>query len=321
MTPSTARSQRVTIFEGPDGGGKSTAAQRYAELTGARYVHLGPFSRVKHGLGRLYADAMLPALLGYQPVVLDRSWLSEPVYGQAYRGGADRLGAEGVAMLNRLALRCGAVVVYALPPFATVRANFLKRKGEEYLDSEAQLQQVYAAYTQQAARGALPSVRYDYTRERSGAWVLPTQLEEHRVPTHLLSVRSAGNLLAPVLLVGEGFGPVKEHDPLWQWSFVSFSATGCSRWLTGQLSRHGVPEGELLWVNADEPRLATLLEQVSPTAIIALGESADQQLTGELARTQAVRGAHYHLTPHPQYWKRFHGKEPYPLLDLLETYR
>ena len=39
-------SRELTIFEGPDGAGKTTLAKAYAELTGARYVHFGPLPRV-----------------------------------------------------------------------------------------------------------------------------------------------------------------------------------------------------------------------------------------------------------------------------------
>jgi polyphosphate kinase 2 (PPK2 family) len=108
-------SKVLTIFEGPDGSGKTTAAREYAEQTGARYVHFPALPRVKHGLGRMYVEAMLPALLGYHDVVFDRCWLSETPYGEAFREGQDRLTQADRRMLERLALRCGAVVVKCLP--------------------------------------------------------------------------------------------------------------------------------------------------------------------------------------------------------------
>ena len=63
--------RRLTIFEGPDGSGKSTAAQAYAEATKAKYVHFPALPQVDKSLGRIYVEAMLPALLGYQDVVFD----------------------------------------------------------------------------------------------------------------------------------------------------------------------------------------------------------------------------------------------------------
>ena len=82
-------SKKLTIFEGCDGSGKTTAAREFAEQTGAKYVHFHNLPRIKKGLGRMYVEAMLPALLGYQEVVFDRSWLSETPYGEAFREGRD----------------------------------------------------------------------------------------------------------------------------------------------------------------------------------------------------------------------------------------
>ena len=80
-------SKKLTIFEGVDGSGKTVAAKRYADEICARYIHFGPFTRVTDGLARMYAEAMLLAVIGYQNVVFDRSWLSEGPYGLVMRGG------------------------------------------------------------------------------------------------------------------------------------------------------------------------------------------------------------------------------------------
>src|SRR5690606_4535727 len=161
MTRSTT-SKSVTIFEGPDGGGKSTAAREYAALTNALYIHHGPYKQVGDGLSRMVLESMLPALLGYQDVVLDRCWLSEPIYADAFRGGKDRLGLERSRVLDRAALRCGAVIVKCLPQWAVVKANFLSRLGEEYLDTADQLLRVYGDY-QHDLNTALCDVEFDYT--------------------------------------------------------------------------------------------------------------------------------------------------------------
>lgn len=136
-------SNKLTIFEGPDGSGKSTLAKRFAKATGARYVHFGPLPKISGSLGRVHVEAMMPALLGYQDVVFDRSWLSEVPYGQAFREGTDRLGDPSREMLDRLALRCGGAVVMCDPGWETVRSNFLARKHMEMLDDDNQLKIVY----------------------------------------------------------------------------------------------------------------------------------------------------------------------------------
>lgn len=289
---------RLTIFEGPDGAGKTTAARAFAEATNARYVHFPALAHVSHGLGRMYVEAMLPALLGYQDVVFDRSWLSEVPYGNAFRGGRDRLGDARRRMLERLAMRCGAVVVNCAPPWEVVRANYLARQSLEMLETDAQLQQVYEAYQGQST--ALPIKHYDYTL---GRWPGVT-LDDLRYARHPLDVASAGNWQAPTVLVGASFAERKDHDAWYQWPFASFDGVGCSQWLTNQLP---VAEDQLLWLNADQD--LSVLHDLSPTRVIALGGEACQQLYNLKIMANRVL--------HPQAHKQFHTAERYSLIDLL----
>ncbi len=303
------RCRALTIFEGPDGSGKTTLALKYAAATGARYVHCGPYPLVKKGLGRLYVEAMLPALDGYEDVVMDRCWLSEPIYGDVHRGGQDRLGVVGRRMLDRVAMRCETRVVVCLPPVDTCLAAFRLRKGAELLRDEKALRVVHERYRRLTNYAILTHV-YDYTLDaaRDGVdWV------RARVPTeaHLATIPSAGSRgEARVLLVGEAPGPVKEHDPLARYPFVSFSKQGCSWWLTEQLQAAKVPEQMLLWANA-----STLSEDfyhsVHPTThVVALGEVTRQALPSYVKVDDVVE--------HPQHAKRFRFGKPYSLTKLIQ---
>lgn len=298
---------RLTIFEGPDGGGKSTAARGFAEATGARYVHFASLPRVGKNLGRVYVEAMLPALLGYQDVVFDRCWLSEMPYGIAFREGKDRLTAASRRMLERLAMRCGAVVVRCQPSWETVKANYLSRKHIEMLDNDGQLKTVYDLYAEQATD--LPELVYDYTKE--DLLTIPklvNDVERRRFVRHPLDAASAGNWEAKVVLVGEAFAERKDCDAFYQWPFGSFSGEGCSQWLTDQLDLIEVGEDDLLWVNADQD--LSMLYDLSPDQkIIALGDAAYSQLYRLKITASTVS--------HPQAWKRFNNKQRYPLLDLI----
>ncbi len=306
--------KRVTIFEGPDGGGKSFAAQAYARDTKARYVHLGPFPAVKNQqLARLYAEAMLPALLGYQDVVLDRCWLSEEPYGVAYREGALRLKRAHERMLARLALRCGAVTVLCLPAFEVCVMNWGRRRKEELLKSERQLRLVHDWYVRAGLENRVDTnvVVYDYT-DRSAYEFLLADLNGARPPIHPLDVRSAGRWNARAAIVGETFGAVKETDPLYQWPFASFSNQGCSRWFTEQLEAEGLQEMQLLWVNADQLANPTngLREHLRGRRVVAFGEAAG---------TALARAAVDHAqVQHPQSWKRFQYHERFQPLDVLK---
>lgn len=295
-------SAKLTIFEGPDGGGKSTAAQAYAEQTGARYVHFSALPRVNRGLGRIYVEAMLPALLGYQDVVFDRCWLSEMPYGVAFREGKDRLTNASRRMLERLAMRCGAVVVRCQPEFDVVKSNYLSRKHMEMLDNEGQLKMVYDLYTEQPTD--LPEVIYDYTAEPKFSTY---HLEKSRMAQHPLSLASAGNWSGRYVLVGEGFAERKDTDAFYQWPFASFSGEGCSQWLTEKLDLIEVGENDLLWVNADQD--LEFLYDLSPEKIIAMGSQAYEKLYKLKIMATTV--------PHPQSWKRFNNGQRYPLLDII----
>jgi|SRR5579863_2635389 len=297
----------VTIFEGCDGSGKTTAAQAFAKHTGARYVHSGPYPQVGGGLARFYAEAMLPAVLGYQDVVMDRSWLSEQPYGAVYRNGSDRVGAIHRRMLERLALSCGALVIRCDPGAEVCVANWLGRRGQEYLDHADEVEDVNRYYRMDL-RTELTIVDYDYTQQVG--FYLPEILDNFRSPVHAVEVASAGHWSGRVALIGDSFGEQKDGDLSYRWPFASFSGHGCSRWLTEQLIIGEIPEWLLFWANADMlpwtsgPNLATY------DHVIALGDVAHKKLV-EL-------GYDHHAVAHPQYIKRFNHGQPYELVTLLK---
>lgn len=304
----TLLSRQVTIFEGPDGGGKSRAARDFANETRAVYHHFGHMPLISAGLARCYVEAMLPALLGYQDVVLDRCWLSEYPYGQVFRHGAQRMTRATRRMLDRLALRCGAAVVLCLPGVETCVSNFNSRRHEEMLTAEAQLRDIYEIY-QTFKLSDLPTYLYNYTHHE----VPPEKsmlLRQIRTRAHPVSLRTAGNLEAKVVLVGESFAAHKPNDPHYQWPFASFDQTGCSQWLTDELDTADISEDELMWVNADQLNKHSKFG-VDQT-IIALG--------GQAHRTLTHLGIDATMIEHPQFWKRFHAGEPYRLAETIKEH-
>jgi len=307
----TGRCGRLVIFEGTDGSGKTTFAKEYAKEHGARYVHFPALPRVNKGLGRMYVEAMLPALLGYQDVVFDRCWLSELPYGVAYREGYDRLGIASRRMLERLAMRCNAVVIRCNPGWENVKKNYMSRKHLEMLDNVEQLQEVYNGYMSMSTH--LPVIEFNYTVDQYSD--IDQVIDHHFLgclnsAQHPLELKSAGNWLADVVLVGENFAERKDQDPWYQWPFASFSNEGCSQWLTQQLERGGIHEMNLLWVNADQDLALVQKLGVPRKSYIALGRTAE-------AKLREMVGDPF-VMPHPQSFKRFNYKQPYPLIGQLQ---
>ena len=251
----------------------------------------------------------MPAVLGYQDVVLDRCWLSEQPYGTVYRNGSDRIGAVSRRMLERLALRCGALVVRCDPGEEVCAQNWRARKGLGTKDWEREegVKEVNRRYRSGHLKTDLLVIDYDYTHQRE--FHAPEVLDSFRAERHPLDDHSAGNWNAKVCLVGEAFAEPKDGDPFYQWPFASFSGAGCSRWLTEQLEIGGVREDQLLWVNADMIESGST-DVPSVEHLVALGGAAADLLDeGEYV---------YHHVAHPQHAKRFNHDQPYELVVLLK---
>lgn len=307
----------LTIFEGPDGGGKSTAAKAYAEATGARYIHFPSLPHVTgKGLARMYLEAMLPALHGYQSVVFDRCWLSEQPYGSVFRPHQQlRVDKAIQRMLERIAMRCNTKLVYCLPGLEVCVDTFRSRKGEEMLDREEQLEAVYRHYDLQVEYGLthLPFVVFDRTkhnvvRDLLGKWV--NGPDHPSTPAHDTRLPTVGNRLANVCLVGENFAERKDNDAWQQYPFVSFNKQGCSHWLAEYLEQNGIREDDLCWANADFD-LELLDASIGAKHYIALGAAAAKGLD--------EAGLPYTLVSHPQHQKRFNTNDDYPLAAKLRA--
>lgn len=80
---------RLYIIEGADGTGKSTLCNALMEATKGHLLHS---TYQKDWFIMQYHNRIISAavqLLEYQPVILDRWAVSEEVYANAFRGGAD----------------------------------------------------------------------------------------------------------------------------------------------------------------------------------------------------------------------------------------
>lgn len=98
-----------------------------------------------------------------------------------------------------------------------------------------------------------------------------------------------------------------------QKSYPFLDIAGSSGWLNCALNKTPAREDKLFWVNAlnfdDSKNNPEIINQLNPKHVICLGKVAEKWAT--------ENGWDFKAFPHPQYWKRFKSKEPYPLIEFL----
>lgn len=289
----------LLLVDGPDGAGKSTLISQLEELyPGLSTTHHGPYKGATgRELGAFLMSSMRPAFTNVMTVV-DRSWLSEPIYAEVFRKQESRLDAALTRMLERSALTQGGVIVLCLPPFERCREAFMSGR-EEMMSSVDDLRRVYDRYALGPAT-SLPVVKHDYTSESVADLMakVGAVLDNYPVPR--------------ITIIGDRPNVRTQAQQLYHVPFVTFSGRGCSEWLCEQLELSGVPEWGLDWYNAyddqENPLDPELLEP--GTIVVALGRHAQQWCFDNSIK-------HVHC-PHPQVHKRFHYDKPYPLVNILK---
>lgn len=132
----------IYILEGADGTGKTTFAERVAaqlmwDETGpkdVRFIHNTADDRLLPGSLYAHYRAQLVDAVQFRAdgvaTIIDRSFLSEHVYGSIYRK-KPRISARQVRRLERLAYDAD-IVMLGFTATGTVRRMRLKERGEIY---------------------------------------------------------------------------------------------------------------------------------------------------------------------------------------------
>lgn len=302
----------IIILEGPDGAGKSVLA-RTLQVRLARegwtvfMQHHGPYPSLKDP-SLYYLASMRRRMHTRQAryaVILDRSWLSEPVYGQALRGGIDRVGVASRRMLERVALKAGTLVILCYPAYDVCLRNWAARRALELVVEDRAMRVIYNLYAPDKVRErtSLPVLTYDYAdgpRDALEDLVLPAIEYERNRPAPAPGIGRWGSDSA--LLVGDRVSQYGWPDL----PFVSFKKYGCSAWLAERLEAWGVGEDKLYWLNAFEQTPEALGWGDAPKKIVTLGNNA--------AQWAERAGLTYMQAVHPQAHKRFHYNEDYESL-------
>lgn len=265
----------ITIFEGPDGCGKTTAAQAFAKARGAKYVHFPALKNVTNvGLPRMYIEAMMPALLGYQNVVLDRCWISEYPYGTVFRGGELRVDKIDIMMLEMIASKCQALVVYCNPDYQTASTNFIRRSNEggEMLESVRQYKKVYDLYCDIWHNTSLPIAQFDYTEDDINT------LYMQRREVNTVGVDCSGKLTNDgIVFVGDFSEHQGDRDPFMTFPCVKFShEVGNVGLFINELVQRGCNLNKACWMSLNED--LSMLYDIRPYAVIGIGQDAYEQL-------------------------------------------
>lgn len=266
-------SKQITIFEGPDGSGKTTAAKTFAEKQGAKYIHFPAMLDVSSDLPRMYIEAMLPALLGYQDVVMDRSWLSETPYSTVFRDGVSRLTKMDIAMIEMVAAKCQAVIILCEPNYQTMADTFKKRlsEGGEMLDNVAQHKRVCDMYKLLHMETSLPVTHFDYEVDSIGR----LYIHRNSISTAGLNVSGSSKNRGGVFVVGNFMPITGNHDTLEKFPCVQFSHQLEPEWiflLTELTYRYGVNVANVSWVDVSQP--LDFIYGLEPHAIFGIGKEA-----------------------------------------------
>lgn len=319
------RLPRLVIVEGPDGAGKSTLVEQLrteyehcGEFRQVRVVHHGPYHGEEKIAGKYFTPMARCIVEQDTALIMDRSWLSEPIYGAVLRGGQSRITYQEDRMLSRAALALDVQIVLCLPPLETVLEN--RPEDATWL---ADVHQCYAHYF--ASEGIrigwnLPKpIEFDYTEDYFRTGFL-------RARRYLNEGPGAG-VFCPgsVLMVGDRPNTARHGDVKHRVPFVSFGRRdGCSWWLADQLDEAEVSELTLYWINAydfrGEPTSADFLRTMLPRHVVLLGVNAIKwykqhasKISRELDIEMLVLEEY-----HPMAWKRFHFNEPYRMINELK---
>jgi hypothetical protein len=302
----------IIVLDGPDGVGKSTLAAELAMQLGAHVTHLT--YRWKTKMFDYHTAGLFNCLYHaqFKPVILDRWWPSEVVYADAYRGGSRWPLAH--RMFEKAALKHAITYVFCIPKNKRAYLeHFDELKGKRTELFNEGMERVYDGFCKIFARMSgedRPGVTsYDYQTTPLGNLHIEAQsiaeaafdLSTYQwAPALQLSFMNFTGFAsrAKYLVIGDQLKPKTRREV---WPFFQYGDS--SLWLASTMEDLGVPESDLIFMNANhdsDGAYAFMIEKAADYKIIALGGEAEQYVRGF--------GLPYRRVNHPQYYRRFNSQ-------------
>lgn len=291
----------IIVIEGADGTGKTTLAG-VLEKRGFEYRHQGPPLNGVN-LFQHYADELLSCR--GKKVVMDRLHVGELIYGPVMRGKS-LITVEELRLLNRLLFGLGGKVIFCDTDDAVIERNWLRRRGQEYLDDADKLYEVMFQYRRLFDQEFTADDHHVYDYRTS---VVNKLLESMTEPSSLPE-GVIGHPRNRFLFIGEKANGLPD--------LPFFTMDNSSGYLNKCLWAAGYKEHELAFTNAGSFRGI-------PRELYPIWDQNRQQVVvtlGKVAHEACVNQAVPHLeAPHPSYVKRFDSKKIGKYIELLNRFR
>lgn len=315
----------LLILEGPPNGGQIQLAAALSKAMDCRIVRHDDYPRDSQPWHR-YAQSLIDTFEnddGHTVTLMEGSWIRE----WAYRRNAPRFDVSTARGLERFALAMRTVIINCCPSESG--------STDSHTDQETE-RLVHQFYDDAIHRHtALPIVRYNRDKQGEPDEALVDELlqqvdalAEDDYPEALLheladEPANSGLIGSPygadTLIMGDKAGGALLDLPF-------FGLRSCSPWLSYRLDESNYTEADLCWFNVRSPD--GVFKDAGP--IHAWVRARQTQTAGETPRIftlGAVASAWAEseglpvtrTVKHPQAHKRFSEREPYPLIEILES--
>lgn len=154
--------RKLIILEGADCTGKSTLLNKIKNED-TLVIHNGVYESRTVAF-ETYIDQIADNI--YKSVILDRSYISELIYGSIYRGEKNHEWKSEIRLLESMMVSYfSPLVIVCLPPIEIVLNEWQNRINTEYIKDSYTIEAIYAEYQLNIGNyTSLPVVPFNYAQ-------------------------------------------------------------------------------------------------------------------------------------------------------------